>query len=573
MPVANSDDSKGFDPYHRWLGIPRGARPPSYYQLLGISPEETDREVIEEAVIRQTTYLRTYQLGEHAQVCNQLLQEVAQAGRVLLDMTKRNAYDAELQARLSVTSAPSSSKRIPLPRPGWFLYLIIAVSILCLGTLILIRRQDSPPVASTVVKTKKGPETTSEPVASADNQRAEGTQHVREGSPATSTILPPAPAGPATSNTPVSPIPQPSAVTPIEAEPAPTRPAATRPRKPGLDTEGFFLVDGKRVFPIGIWASSTPPLDATLAAGFNWLNVPSWKPEQATKIAPRKTAMVYVNASGLTAERRGANNTAETARLASRIARIASNQHALTCWLGMRRYGKTKQQNLDPGRMPDVAAALGNAGVNLPLMFGSTRPEGFEPLRPWLDVVYAWPEQFLEGEKLPTQTVRLLSWIDELPAGSALVGEVWWRSDQKETIAAETARLARCRAYLALAAGAKGMLFAGMQESQRDALWPDVVRLVQEIRSLERFWLATPIARWRADKVCHVIRRHADQLLIIACNATGRPVRADIPLPPSIVAGDKIQVLGEDRSLRPINGSIRDQFESLQVHLYRIDAP
>ena len=44
-----------FDPYHKWLGIPKDQRPPTFYQLLGITPGEEDVEVIEEAAIRQTT--------------------------------------------------------------------------------------------------------------------------------------------------------------------------------------------------------------------------------------------------------------------------------------------------------------------------------------------------------------------------------------------------------------------------------------------------------------------------------------------------------------------------------------
>ena len=34
-----------FDPYHKWLGIKPGRRPPSHYQLLGIDPDEKDPEV------------------------------------------------------------------------------------------------------------------------------------------------------------------------------------------------------------------------------------------------------------------------------------------------------------------------------------------------------------------------------------------------------------------------------------------------------------------------------------------------------------------------------------------------
>ena len=47
--------SPGFDPYHKWLGIPKNQRSPTLYQLLGIMPGESDLEVIEEATVRQTT--------------------------------------------------------------------------------------------------------------------------------------------------------------------------------------------------------------------------------------------------------------------------------------------------------------------------------------------------------------------------------------------------------------------------------------------------------------------------------------------------------------------------------------
>src|SRR5437763_344047 len=55
-----------FDPYHKWLGIPKDQRPPTHYQLLGVVPDEKDPEVIEEAAVRQTTHIRAYQIGPQA---------------------------------------------------------------------------------------------------------------------------------------------------------------------------------------------------------------------------------------------------------------------------------------------------------------------------------------------------------------------------------------------------------------------------------------------------------------------------------------------------------------------------
>jgi hypothetical protein len=85
-----------FDPYHKWLGIPKQQQPPNYYRLLGIDPGETDPEVIEEMAIRQTAHVRTYQTGPHAEECSRLLGEIAQAAGALLDPARRRAYDQRL---------------------------------------------------------------------------------------------------------------------------------------------------------------------------------------------------------------------------------------------------------------------------------------------------------------------------------------------------------------------------------------------------------------------------------------------------------------------------------------------
>jgi sulfatase modifying factor 1 len=96
-----------FDPYHRWLGIPPGQRPPSYYQMLGIAPDERDREVIEAAAVRQSAYVRNFQTGPHARDCARILGELALARATLLDAAKRRRYDAQLP-RASTTQ----------PQPG-----------------------------------------------------------------------------------------------------------------------------------------------------------------------------------------------------------------------------------------------------------------------------------------------------------------------------------------------------------------------------------------------------------------------------------------------------------------------
>ncbi|MFO0868644.1 MAG: hypothetical protein U0935_06805 [Pirellulales bacterium] len=96
-----------FDPYHRWLGIAPGVRPPDHYQLLGIPFLEADPEVISSAADRQMAYVRSFQTGAHAVLSQQLLNELAAARVCLLNPDRKREYDQRLQA----------ARRSPEPSP------------------------------------------------------------------------------------------------------------------------------------------------------------------------------------------------------------------------------------------------------------------------------------------------------------------------------------------------------------------------------------------------------------------------------------------------------------------------
>jgi hypothetical protein len=107
-----------FDSYHKWLGIPRGQRPPTHYQLLGVSPDEDDPEVIEEAAIRQAAHVRTYQSGPHAPECARLLNEIAQARATLLSPARRRVYDGGLRTPSTHLAAPVDPADTPFDPLG-----------------------------------------------------------------------------------------------------------------------------------------------------------------------------------------------------------------------------------------------------------------------------------------------------------------------------------------------------------------------------------------------------------------------------------------------------------------------
>jgi hypothetical protein len=96
-----------FDPYRKWLGIPPHEQPPNHYRLLGLSPFESDRDVIANAADRQMAHLRTFQSGKNSAISQTILNEVSAARICLLDPKKRAEYDAAFQAQLESRHSPT----------------------------------------------------------------------------------------------------------------------------------------------------------------------------------------------------------------------------------------------------------------------------------------------------------------------------------------------------------------------------------------------------------------------------------------------------------------------------------
>jgi hypothetical protein len=86
----------------------------SYYQLLGISPDEQDLRVIEEAALGCSNHVRAYQLTCESE-CTQRLNEIAQALITLLDPARRQQYDRDLG---KLSGQPVPERRPPRQRPA-----------------------------------------------------------------------------------------------------------------------------------------------------------------------------------------------------------------------------------------------------------------------------------------------------------------------------------------------------------------------------------------------------------------------------------------------------------------------
>jgi hypothetical protein len=98
----------------------------THYQLLGISANERNPGVIEEAAVRLSGQVRAYQLT-CAPECSRLLDSIAQALVTLLDPVQRAQYDRGLgnpsapvvpRARLAQPSAPATLGLVLVPCTG-----------------------------------------------------------------------------------------------------------------------------------------------------------------------------------------------------------------------------------------------------------------------------------------------------------------------------------------------------------------------------------------------------------------------------------------------------------------------
>jgi hypothetical protein len=83
------------DLYRKLLALPDGKRPPSYYELLGVTSDEHDADVIAEAALMRSSHLDRYRSGEYAEECERILNEIATATEALCDPRLRSEYDRQ----------------------------------------------------------------------------------------------------------------------------------------------------------------------------------------------------------------------------------------------------------------------------------------------------------------------------------------------------------------------------------------------------------------------------------------------------------------------------------------------
>ncbi len=99
-PLSAQPRRDEFDAYYNWLGIPPARQPPHHYHLLGLAEFEENVDVISNAHDQRMRHIRTFQLGPHAALSQQLLNEVAKARLCLVNPATKAEYDQQLKRAL-----------------------------------------------------------------------------------------------------------------------------------------------------------------------------------------------------------------------------------------------------------------------------------------------------------------------------------------------------------------------------------------------------------------------------------------------------------------------------------------
>ncbi len=93
-----------YDPYYLWLGIPPEEQPANYYRLLGIRLFEDNPEVIRNAAEGKSVIVKQFGRNQYQDYGQKLLNEISVAKLCLLSTERKNAYDRDLQANISLQS-------------------------------------------------------------------------------------------------------------------------------------------------------------------------------------------------------------------------------------------------------------------------------------------------------------------------------------------------------------------------------------------------------------------------------------------------------------------------------------
>lgn len=191
----------------------------------------------------------------------------------------------------------------------------------------------------------------------------------------------------------------------------------------------------------------------------------------------------------------------------------------------------------------------------------------------WMDKA----DQAVRGHKPVWLVPQAFAWYQHRPKGSdrARIPS----AEDLRTGRAPTYEESRCMTYLALAHGAKGLIYWCYYNlrmlPQYPEMWNGMKRIGAEVRTLEPALLSPedigPAKVTPATAPVHTrIKRQAGKDFLLAVNAGSEPCEVTLDLGHAVKG--PADVLFEERQVALEGSALRDHFEPLAVHVYRLDA-
>ncbi len=361
-----------------------------------------------------------------------------------------------------------------------------------------------------------------------------------------------------------------------------------------INASGFCESDGKPIFPLGIFNSGKPNelADAgfTITHAYNATRV--FKGERPNDQGAREF-LDETEKAGMKAcfmvPLGYADNDWDAFR---RRIRMFKNHPALLCWdeeEGLAR-GDWTQETLQK-----VRQLLKQEDPNHPFMVGDAHDvifrvkdrSNFFPLQSMDLGMWWWYPIPMKREKhidaLEGEEAAGLELTPPTFLTMAKTNKPIWvgvQSYKKEKARFPTPTEYRAQAYIAVAEGAKGLMWYGgyvtggifQNKNKTEGHWNDLKALVTELRSLEDVFtspgLDKPSVFPEKSPVSVTLRHTPNRLVMIATNRCERPLDLKFNAP-SIKSGTAT-VIGENRTLHTQSGAITDHFDPYAAHVYEL---
>lgn len=366
-----------------------------------------------------------------------------------------------------------------------------------------------------------------------------------------------------------------------------------------IDRNNNTIVDGKPFFPLGFYGSTSDQhLEELADSPFNCLlNYGTNHEPKARmlayldKLQARGLKLIYcmndVYPTATYLEKLGWEGIKGNDAIAEAVIKAYRDHPAILAWYlndelprslvpRLEEYYE-RVKALDPGR-PCYTVLCEMAEVRY--FAGTTDVMGVDPYpvpKSPLTVVSDWMDasNAAVGARKPTWLVpQAFAWYQYKPQGSNRARKP--TDAELKTGRAPTYDEERCMTYLALAHGARGLIYYCYYDlrvlPQYAEMWAGLKKIAAEVKHLSPVLLAPDepgkLAILPADAPVHTrLKRHDGSLYLIAVNPADKPCTVTFQLKH---AAERAEVLFEQRDLVIADGRLEDTFPALGVHVYKM---